>query len=35
MADAGLDWQVDGTNGENQLLARAPTQTRAWQQAAG
>jgi hypothetical protein len=28
--NAGPVWQVDGTNGENQLLARAPTQTGAW-----
>jgi hypothetical protein len=28
--NAGPVWQVDGTNGENRLLARAPTQTGAW-----
>ena len=26
--DAGIVWQVDGTNGEKRLLARAPTQGR-------
>jgi hypothetical protein len=31
--DAGVVWQVDGTNGENRLLARAPTQAAAWRQA--
>jgi hypothetical protein len=30
MTDAGIVWQVDGSNGENRLLARAPTQAGAW-----
>ena len=34
MADAGMLWQVDGTNGGNRLLARAATQARAWRLAA-
>ena len=33
MTDAGVMWQVDGTNGEIRLLARAPTQTGAWRAA--
>jgi hypothetical protein len=32
--NAGPVWRVDGSNGENQLLARAPTQAEAWRQAA-
>jgi hypothetical protein len=31
--NCGPVWQVDGTNGENQLPARAPTRTAAWRQA--
>jgi hypothetical protein len=30
---AGSVWQVEGMNGENQLLAQAPTKTGAWRQA--
>jgi hypothetical protein len=30
--NAGVVWQVDGTNGENRLLARAPTQAGACEQ---
>jgi hypothetical protein len=30
VTDAGPVWQVDGRNGENVILARAPTQAGAW-----
>jgi hypothetical protein len=33
VTDTGLTWQVDGANGENGLLARAPTQAGAWRAA--
>jgi hypothetical protein len=33
LTDAGIVWQVDDTNGESRLLARAPTQAAAWREA--
>jgi hypothetical protein len=33
MTDTRGVWQVDGTNGENRLLTREPTQTGAWRAA--
>jgi hypothetical protein len=30
MSDGRRLWQVDCANGENQILARAPTQAEAW-----